>query len=117
MSIHRDFFVLAALGAMSLGALAQIPAESPTREQVRAEAVAAVASGQTARGELPFGNVAKQRASTESSAEVRADAVAAVAAGKIGRGEIGVLPLPFESTKARAEVRAETRVAMQLGLR
>ena len=116
MSIRRNFFVLAALGVFSLSTLAQDQPAAPSREQVRAEAAAALASGQIARGELPFGVAAAHGPSTVSSAEVRAQAVAAVAAGQIGRGEIGVAPAAFESTKTRAEVRAETRVALQLGL-
>lgn len=116
MSIHRSLFVFAALGAMTLGALAQDQASPVSRDQVRSETAAAVAAGQIARGELPFGDTALHRASTASSADVRVQAVAAVAAGQIARGEIGLAPAPFVSTKTSAEVRAETRMAMQLGL-
>lgn len=114
MFVHHKLFVLAVLGASAMSALAQGHAVS--RGQVRADAAAAVASGQIPRGELPFGDVSSKGVGAVSRADVRAQAVAAVAAGEIGRGEVSFVLPSFESTRTRAEVGAETRMAMRLGL-
>ena len=55
--------------------------------EVRSQAVAAVAAGQTARGELGAPEAASQ--SSRNRAEVKAEAVMAVKSGQVQRGEAG----------------------------
>ena len=115
-SIHSSLSALALLGVVAIGAQAQTADPAQLRAQTRAEAAAAVAAGQTPRGELPFG---EQRAlqATRARTDVKREATLAVAHGDIVQGEgIGYRSEPFASVKTRLEVRAETREAMRLGL-
>jgi hypothetical protein len=115
-SIHSSLSAIVVLSAVALGAHAQTSGDVPTRAQVRAEAAAAVAAGQTPRGELPFG---EQRTplSTRARTDVKREATLAVAHGDIVQGEgNGYQSEHIASVKTRLEVRAETREAMRQGL-
>lgn len=113
----RSLPVLALLGAVALGAQAQTPADAAQRRaQVRAEAAAAVAAGQTPRGEAPIGDL-RAPMSTRARLDVQREARIAVAHGDIVQGEgTGYRSEPVVSVKSRLEVAAETREAMRLGL-
>jgi hypothetical protein len=109
--------VLALLGAVALSAQAQTTTDpAQRRAQVRAEAAAAVAAGQTPRGEAPFGDV-RAPVSTRARDAVQRETRIAVAHGDIVQGEgSGDRSQPAVSVKSRVEVAAETREAMRLGL-
>jgi hypothetical protein len=55
-------------------------------------------------------------ASSVSREAVRADAIAALKAGLIERGEASVVRTEFRSTQPRAQVAAEAREALRLGV-
>jgi hypothetical protein len=114
-SLHSSLSAIAVLSAVALGAQAQTSSDAPTRAQIRAEAAAAVAAGQTPRGEQSFG---EQRAvSTRARTDVKREATLAVAHGDIVQGEgNGYQSEQVASVKTRLEVRAETREAMRQGL-
>jgi hypothetical protein len=115
-SLHPSFSVLALLGAVTLGAQAQSTDPAQVRARVRAEAAAAVAAGQTPRGEAPIGDL-RAPLSTRARIDVQREARVAVAHGDTVQGEgTGYRSEPAVSVKSRVEVRAETREAMRLGL-
>jgi hypothetical protein len=115
-SIPSSLSAFALLSAVALGAQAQGLADAPSRAQVRAEAAAAVAAGQTPRGEQPFGEQ-RTTLSTRARTDVKREATLAVAHGDIVQGEgNGYRSQQIVSVKSRLEVRAETREAMRLGL-
>jgi len=77
-------------------------------------ALAQPVDGVQQRGELSF--VAAQSAQTDSArsaADVRAETVAAVTAGAIAHGEASLAQPVSASRETRAEVNAQTRLAMQ----
>jgi hypothetical protein len=117
MRTHSSLSVLALLGAFALGAQAQTHVDpAQQRAKVRAEAAAAVAAGQTPRGEAPFGDFGTP-VSERARTDVKREARIALAHGDIVQGEgSSFRSEPFVSVKSRLEVRAETREAMRLGL-
>ena len=117
MRTYLSVSLIALLGAVALGAQAQTATDSAQlRAKNRAEAAAAVAAGQTPRGEAPIGDL-RPLVSTRLRTEVKHEAAVAVAHGDIVQGEgIGYRSEPVVSVKSRLEVRAETREAMRLGL-
>lgn len=116
-SIRNSLPVLTLLGAVALGAHAQSATDSAQlRAKTRAEAAAAVAAGQTPRGEVPVGDL-RAPVSTRARLDVKRETHAAVAHGDIVQGEgSGYRSQAVASVKTRLEVRAETREAMRLGL-
>jgi len=108
-------WVLLTAAVATTSALAEGPV---SRAQVRAETAAAVAAGEIIRGEGASGRPAGGNVhSTRAQSEVRAEAVAAVREGRIASGEQQQVDgQVFVSTETRAQVNAETRAAMRLGL-
>lgn len=113
MSQSRYLMALAALGSLSVPALAQMSAQ-PTRAEVQAQASDALARGTLATGE--FGPRMESFTSVKSRAEVHAAAVEALARGEIASGDQGPRAESFAAQKTRAQVTAEAAQALRLGL-
>jgi hypothetical protein len=100
---------------------AQSPSQSLTREQVRAEVLAARAAGTLGSGGEGYQGQVFETTSTLTRAEVRAQLAAARAAGALYEGEAypgpaGLLsPAPAASPLTRAQVRAELAAARAAG--
>ena len=77
-------------------------------------AAAAFAAPAFAQEATPDGFAALHSSASRSA--VQADAVAALKAGTLERGEASVDRKPFVSTKSRAQVAAEGREALRLGV-
>lgn len=128
MSPFLSTLKTAALGTVVFGisalATAQTATPSPTREQVRKEAIEANKAGKIEHGEADHDAgrpPAKPAKSAVTRAEVRSETKAAVKAGKIEHGEAdhdaGRPPAkPAKSAVSRAEVRKEAASAVRSGM-
>lgn len=113
----RTLILILAAVAGGGTAWAQTP-EAKTREQVRAEAIAARQAGAIDVGDTAGLQVLLSTPSQRSRAEVYAEAVAANKAAKLAYGDGPLLNrlLSAPSTLARAQVQAEAIEARRLGL-
>ena len=90
-------------------------AEGLTRDQVRAEVLAARAAGTLSSGGEGYQAIDHATLSTRSRADVKADLAAARAAGTLHAGEAYPGPFPEAKPVARAAVRAELAAARAAG--
>ncbi len=106
---------------VAYGAQAQTAA-SPTREQVKQEAIQSNKAGTTVTGECSGDQKADVGAckkapvtSTKSREEVKKEAAAANKAGETSKANKPDMPTKTTSTKARADVKAEAASANKAG--
>jgi Domain of unknown function (DUF4148) len=107
---------------VSLGAQAQTAASSPSREQVKKEAIEAGKAGQIVSGECSpdqkadVGACAKKPVtSTKSREEVKKEAAAATKSGETSKLNKPEMPTKSTSTTTRAEVKQDAIAAGQKG--
>lgn len=107
MSVRQTalIFALAAIGLSAAHAQSTSTAQSPSREEVKAEAINSHRDGTMVHGEAA--PKTKPFQSTKSREQVTAEAISSHKDGTMVHGEVAPKTTAFQSTKSRKEVSAE----------